>query len=114
MNGLTGFEGVFFNFEILAGHRRAGRRVRIDGYGGRVDGYGYGYTGFTRRVRVRRVFSENMLTGPSHACTRVPAYTRIRVQITRVTGMSRRVRIVRGGYKQTSSRKFEKLSSLSC
>jgi hypothetical protein len=43
------------------------------------------------------------LTDPSHARTSVPAYTRARIRIPRVTGTGRRVRIVPRGYKQTTT-----------
>jgi hypothetical protein len=69
-------------------------------------GTGGRYMSFTRRVggyRYDGFFFEKMLTGPSHARTRVPAYTRARVQVPRVTDTDRRVRIVPGGFKQTSS-----------
>jgi hypothetical protein len=69
-----------------------------DGYAG--TGMGDGYTGAGtqaagKRVRIQRVFSKKKLTGPSQTRTRLPAYTRARVQ---VPGTGTRVRIVPGGF----------------
>jgi hypothetical protein len=79
---LTSFGGKFFEFWKF--WRVTGRRVLVGGYG--------------RAGRRLRIFSEKMLTDPSHTRTHVPAYTR-----ARITGTSRRVRVVPDEYKQISS-----------
>jgi hypothetical protein len=82
------------------------------------DGYGYGYTGCTRRVGgygydgfFFRKNADRPISCP-YPYTRIPAYTRARIRIPRVTGTGRRIRVVPGGYKQTTSGdcRFEKLA----
>jgi hypothetical protein len=79
--------------------------VSANRYNGFWNGYNDGYadtgTDSVRRVWVQRVFSKKKTDRPfssPYPCTRLPAYTRARVQIPRVPGTDTRVRIVPGGF----------------
>jgi hypothetical protein len=76
------------------GYADVGTRVRYYGYGRRVRGHGYA----GKRVRVQRVFPKKKLVASSQTRTRLPAYTRARVQIPRVRTADTRIRIVPGGF----------------
>jgi hypothetical protein len=54
-------------------------------------------TGSERRVQTG-FFQKKMMTDPSQTRTRLPAYTRARVRIPRVTGTGSRVRVVPVGF----------------
>jgi hypothetical protein len=74
----------------------ANRYNGSDGYAG--TGTGASTRAVGKRVRIQRVFSKKKLTGPSQTCIRLPAYTRARVQVPRVSGTGTRIRIVPGGF----------------